>query len=76
MKIKMNIELIKDFMEKNKLSKKQLAKDCSISVPTLNKILSSNPNFKCFSALRLAKRMKVRVSDIFMNDNSSDPSNN
>ena len=58
-------ELIENFMSEKKLSKVGFCKECKISVATLNKILRNNDNLRIIALFKIAKVMKINISDLF-----------
>lgn len=60
-----NVDLIKEHIKTNNLTKREFCKQCNISVSTLYKILQGKTNFDLVFIFRIAKSMKVEVKDLF-----------
>lgn len=60
-----DVQLIKEFQEKNRLSKTRFCKTCKISVATLNKIYCGK-DFNLIALFKIAKVMGVRVCELFI----------
>ncbi len=60
-----NIEIIKNFMKKNKISKTTFCKMCKISSSTLNKIMTKNNNFRIIALFKIARVIKIQVYQMF-----------
>ena len=59
------IELIENYIKKNKLNKKAFCKACKISLSTLNKILKNNFNFDATALFKIGKLINVQVCEMF-----------
>lgn len=66
MKEYIRTEYITDFMQKQKLSKKAFSELCGITVYTLNRILLNNVSLRISPYVKIAKAIKVRLSDLFL----------
>lgn len=62
------VEIIKNYMINNNLSKKSVCKLCKISYETLQKILHNQYNFRVNAIFKVAKFLNVEVTELF-NDN-------
>ncbi len=62
-----NIGLIGNFIETNKLSKTKFCKLCKISYGTMQKIFLNKYNFKINSLFKIARIMKIEVCKLFTN---------
>ena len=65
MKNTIKIEIIKNYLLKNKISKTKFCKMCKISPSTLNKILANDDNFEIIALFKIAKVIKVEVYQMF-----------
>lgn len=63
-----DVELILDFMQKNKLSKTAFAKTCGISTALLIKILSGYCNIGLTKVIKIAKVMGIKFTKLIKND--------
>ena len=61
-----NLKRIEDFMEENNFSKKDFAKECGISIKSLNKIFENNLELKLMYFVKIAKRMKAKFNDLIV----------
>ena len=59
------IELIKNFMLENRISKAKFCKMCKISPSTLNKILTNNDNFGIIALFKIARVVNVKIYQMF-----------
>ena len=55
------IEIIKDYIGQNKLSKTKFAEMCKLSVNTLNKILNNQTNVYVIALFKIAKVLNMPV---------------
>lgn len=62
--IKTNIEPIKQFMKKNKMSKKTFCQLCGISYGTYRKLENGKTNFSSNTIRKIAIFCGCRISDI------------
>jgi len=60
----MNTQLILDYMAEHKLTKKEFAKKCGISVRSLNSILQGK-NVLLIRVVAVAKAMRMRLCELF-----------
>ena len=65
MKNTIKIEIIKNFMIKNKISKTAFCKICKISPSTLNKIMTKGDNFRIIALFKIARVIKIQVYQLF-----------
>lgn len=65
MKNTIKTELIKNFIKENKLSKSKFCEMCKISQSTLNKIMTSNENFRIIALFKIARVLKIQVYQMF-----------
>ncbi len=63
-----DVELMLDFMRKNKLSKTAFAKTCGISTALLTKILSGYCNIGLTKVIKIAKVMGIKFTKLIKND--------
>ena len=61
-----NVNLILDFIKRNKLTKKDFCKNANISVYHLNKIISSNGkcNINAIVVVKIAIYIKMKMADL------------
>ena len=65
MKNTIKTELIENFIKENNLSKSKLCKMCKISQSTLDKIMTSNENFRIIALFKIARVLKIQVYQMF-----------
>ena len=65
MKNKIKIEIIENFMIKNKITKTTFCKMCKISASTLNKIMANDDNFRIIALFKIARVIKMEVYQMF-----------
>lgn len=65
MKNKIKSELIENFIKDNNLSKSKFCKMCKISQSTLDKIMTSNENFRIIALFKIARVLKIQVYQMF-----------
>ncbi len=65
MKETIKIEIIKNFMIENKISKTKFCKMCKITLNTLNKIMANDFNFEIIALFKIAKVIKIQVYQMF-----------
>lgn len=65
MKNTIKTELIENFIKENNLSKSKFCKMCKISQSTLDKIMTSNENFRIIALFKIARVLKIEVYQIF-----------
>lgn len=65
MKNTIKTELIENFIKDNNLSKSKFCKMCKISQSTLDKIMTSNENFRIIALFKIARVLKIEVYQIF-----------
>ena len=65
MKNTIKTELIENFIKENKLSKSKFCEMCKISQSTLNKIMTSNENFRIIALFKIARVLKIQVFEMF-----------
>ena len=63
-----DVELILDFMQKNRLSKTAFAKTCGISTALLTKILSGYCNIGITKVVKIAKAMGIKFTQLIKDD--------
>lgn len=63
-----DIELMLDFMRKNRLSKVAFAKLCGISTTLLSKILNGYCNIGLTKVVKIAKVMGIKFTKLIKND--------
>lgn len=61
-----NVKLILDYMEKNRLTKEEFAKKCSVTPKEMDKILSPNTDYPIIYILRIARKIGVEFPDMFI----------
>ena len=61
-----NLEIIKNYIRDNDLTKTKFCKLSKISVKTFNKILNQQANFRSIAIFRIAKTMKIPVHLLFL----------
>ncbi len=66
-----NIELILDFIQKNKLSKSAFAKTCGISTALLTKILNGYCDMGTSKVVKIAKAMGVKFTQLINDDKAN-----
>ena len=65
MKNTIKTELIENFIKDNNLSKSKFCEMCKISQSTLNKIMTSNENFRIIALFKIARVLKIQVYQMF-----------
>lgn len=60
----MNVEMILEYIKSNNLTNKEFCKQCRISTSTFYRIMN-NKNFNLVSLFKIAKKMNVRVCQLF-----------
>ena len=65
MKNTIKTELIENFVKDNNLSKSKFCEMCKISQSTLNKIMTSNENFRIIELFKIARVLKIQVFEMF-----------
>ena len=65
MKNKIKTEIIKRFIEENKISKTTFCKMCKISPSTLKKIFNKDDNFRIIALFKIARVIKIQVYQMF-----------
>lgn len=60
-----NKSLIEKYLKANKLSKKEFCKKCKIGISTLRRVMSDKDVY-LISLFRIAKKMKIPVSELFV----------
>lgn len=65
MKNTIKTELIENFIKDNNLSKSKFCKMCKISQSTLDKIMTSNENFRIIALFKIARVLKIQVYQMF-----------
>lgn len=63
MDIIIKTDIIREFMKKNNLTKKQFCKECDISICSLNNVLKQNTKISSLVFIKMAIRMKIRLDD-------------
>ena len=66
-----DVELMLDFMRKNKLSKTAFAKTCGISTALLTKILSGYCNIGITKFVKIAKAMGLNFTQLIKDDKTN-----
>ena len=66
MKVEFNIKLIEDYIQNNKLSKKEFCKQCCIGEPILRKILKNQQNFRLSALFKIARELNINVHELFI----------
>jgi len=61
-----NLEIIKNYMRDNNLTKTKFCKLSKISVKTFNKIINQQANFRSIAIFRVAKTMQIPVHLLFL----------
>ncbi|MCI8435574.1 MAG: helix-turn-helix transcriptional regulator [Clostridia bacterium] len=59
-----NVQIIKNYMKKNHLTKTHFCKLCKISITTLNRILGGQ-NCKLTAIFKIARRIGVPIHQLF-----------
>ena len=59
-----NIDIINKYMFENKLSKEKFCKLCSISIPSLNKILNNDRSIGIVVFIKIAHALNIQVSKL------------
>ncbi len=62
----LNINLIINFMNENKLSKSKFCKLSRISYSVLKKMLNNDDNYRISELDKLSKILKVRICELFI----------
>ena len=65
MKNTIKTELIENFIKENNLSKSKFCEMCKISQSTLDKIMTSNENFRIIALFKIARVLKIQVYQMF-----------
>ena len=60
-----NLEIIKNYIKVNNLSKTKFCKLSKISLKTFNKILNQQPNFRSVAVFRIARTIQIPVHLLF-----------
>ena len=64
MKITIDSEKIYLYMVTNQLTKKQFAKDCGLSILSLNKILKGDESVSLITIMKVCKTMGISLKEI------------
>lgn len=59
-----NVNLIKNYLKENKMSKTKFCKLCGINFSTLNKILNNQKDFRVNALFKIAKVLNLQVYEI------------
>jgi predicted transcriptional regulator len=65
MKNEINVEMIKNYMKENGLSKAKFCRQCKISMEVFNKILVNKDNFRIIALFKIAIVMKIEIFQMF-----------
>jgi len=65
MEIKINIDLIKQFMKENNLSKRRFAKQCGVLDCAIARLLNGKTNMRVYTIYKVAKGMDLFLKDMF-----------
>lgn len=60
-----NQKIINDYLQKNNLTKEELAKRCQIPIKEMDKILSPNTDYPIIYILRISRKIGVPFVDMF-----------
>ena len=63
--VRINIELIKQFMKDHSLSKAKLAKECGVASSAVSKLLAGKFNIRANTVFKIAKYIGVPIKDMF-----------
>jgi transcriptional regulator with XRE-family HTH domain len=66
MKDKINIEILKNYMKEQQLSKTEFCKQCKISMEVLNKILANDSNFGIVALFKIARKLNMQIHELFI----------
>jgi predicted transcriptional regulator len=66
MQYKLKTELITNYIKENNLTKAAFCKLCSVSLGSLNKLLSNNPNTRLLTILKVLRTADIRGNDFFV----------
>ena len=61
-----NQKVIKDYMEKNNLTKEEFAKKCNIPPKAMDIILSKSIDYPLIYLLRIARKINIPFADMFI----------
>ena len=62
-----NLEIIKNYIKENNLSKSKFCKLSRISLKTLHKIFNQQTNLRATAVFRVARTMNIKVYLLFFN---------
>jgi len=65
-KCKIRVDIIKDFMLENKISKTELSKRSGVSLKSLNSVFNGSIKISAVVIIKIAKYMEVRREDLFV----------
>lgn len=66
MKIKFNVELVKEYMREKGISRARFCKEFKVSVPTLKLLFAGNSNVGILSIYKIARYMGKELKDMFL----------
>jgi transcriptional regulator with XRE-family HTH domain len=66
MKNEINVELIKNYMKEQQISKTEFCRQCKVSMEVLNKILANKPNFRILALFKIARKLNVQIHELFI----------
>lgn len=66
MKNEVNVELLKNYMKEQGLSKTEFCRQCKISIEVLNKILANKDNFRIIAIFKIARKLNIQIYELFI----------
>lgn len=64
--MKYNTKLIDNYIDENNISKTQFAKNCKLSLKTINNLYSQTENIKILALCKIARRLDVSIKDLIV----------
>ncbi len=58
------MNILKNYMQQNHLTKKLLAQKCDISLYSLNKLLSGNKKIKITTVIKVAITLNIKIDEL------------
>ena len=66
MQVMIDVDILKNFMKENKMSKCEFCKKCKISTLTFQKILNKSQSIRFNTIFKIARSMNIKTND-FLN---------
>ncbi|HBB45216.1 MAG TPA: hypothetical protein DCZ34_03750 [Clostridiales bacterium] len=70
MQIMIDVDVLKKFMEENKMSKSEFCQKCKISPITLQKILNKKKSLRFNTIFKIARYMNIKTSELLSKTNA------